>query len=208
MERVYIRLRHRIQIKDKKDIYLGDIAKLVGESRIIEDLQKLYLYRVKESDRNLIIFDFIQVADKAHRTFPGLELLGVGPDESIVEILPSPKKINPLLFGLIWLLLFVGSGISIMNFHEDVSMRAVQMKLYTIITGEVQAKPLIFQIPYSIGLGVGMVLFFNHFFKKKFNEEPSPLEVEMFNYQQELDRYSLMNENEESMITIDDIKDD
>ena len=208
MERVYIRLRHRIQIKEKKDIYLGDIAKLVGDSRTIQGLQKLYLYRVKESDRNLIIFDFIQVADKVHRTFPGLELLGVGPDESIVEILPPPKKINPLLFLLIWLLLFIGSGISIMNFHEDVSMRAVQMKLYTIITGEVQAKPLIFQIPYSIGLGLGMVLFFNHFFKKKFNEEPSPLEVEMFNYQQELDRYSLMNENEESMITIDDIKDD
>ena len=44
-----------------------------------------------------------------------------------------------------------------------------------------------------------MILFFNHVFKKRFNEEPSPLEVEMFNYQQDLDQYVIMNENKESM---------
>jgi stage V sporulation protein AA len=49
-----------------------------------------------------------------------------------------------------------------------------------------------------------MILFFNHFFKKRFNEEPSPLEVEMFNYQQDLDRYVTMNENKENVRDLDD----
>ena len=49
-----------------------------------------------------------------------------------------------------------------------------------------------------------MILFFNHFFKKRFNDEPSPLEVEMFNYQQDLDRYAMMTENKESMKGFDD----
>jgi len=44
-----------------------------------------------------------------------------------------------------------------------------------------------------------MVIFFNHAFKKKFNEEPSPLEVEIFNYQQDIDHYILLNENKENM---------
>ena len=44
-----------------------------------------------------------------------------------------------------------------------------------------------------------MIIFFNHVFKKRLNEEPSPLEVEMFNYQQDLDRYVVMHENKESM---------
>ena len=61
-----------------------------------------------------------------------------------------------------------------------------------------------FQIPYSIGLGLGMVLFFNHFFRKRINEEPSPLEVEMFNYQQDIDQYVIIHENKESMKQIDD----
>ena len=68
-----------------------------------------------------------------------------------------------------------------------------------LLLGKSVEKPLIFQIPYSIGLGLGMIIFFNHVFKKRLNEEPSPLEVEMFNYQNDLDRYVVMHENKESM---------
>ncbi|MNO07817.1 hypothetical protein D3C81_2301760 [compost metagenome] len=39
-----------------------------------------------------------------------------------------------------------------------------------------------------------MVLFFNHVFKKKFNEEPSPLEVEMYLYQQNMNQYVVAEE--------------
>lgn len=91
-----------------------------------------------------------------------------------------------------------------MNFHDDVSMQSVQEKLYKIITGEAKQKPLLFQIPYSLGLGLGMILFFNHVFRKRINEEPSPLEVEMFNYQQDLDSYVIVHENKESMKHLDD----
>jgi stage V sporulation protein AA len=49
-----------------------------------------------------------------------------------------------------------------------------------------------------------MILFFNHVFRKRINEEPSPLEVEMFNYQQDLDHYVIMHENKESMKHLDD----
>ncbi len=91
-----------------------------------------------------------------------------------------------------------------MNFHEDVSMRIVHQKIFKTITGLEDDKPLLLQIPYSIGLGLGMILFFNHVFRKRINEEPSPLEVEMFNYQQDLDQYVIMHENKESSKKIDD----
>lgn len=68
-------------------------------------------------------------------------------------------------------------------------MRDVHIALYEIITGERNDYPYLLQIPYSIGLGLGMIVFFNHIFKKRLNEEPSPLEVEMFNYQLDLDQY-------------------
>ncbi len=96
-----------------------------------------------------------------------------------------------------WLLLFVGAALAIIYFHEDVSMQQVHQRLYYMVTGESNKKPLLFQIPYSLGLGLGMILFFNHVFQKRINEEPSPLEVEMFQYQQSLDQYVMMNENKE-----------
>jgi stage V sporulation protein AA len=41
-----------------------------------------------------------------------------------------------------------------------------------------------------------MAVFFNHLFKKKWNEEPTPLEVEMFLYQQNVDKYVVIEESE------------
>jgi stage V sporulation protein AA len=83
-------------------------------------------------------------------------------------------------------------------------MQAVQQRLYLLLTGKHVSKPLLFQIPYSLGIGLGMILFFNHVFKKRLNEEPSPLEVEMFNYQQSLDQYVILHENKESIKNLDD----
>lgn len=88
-----------------------------------------------------------------------------------------------------------------MNFHTDVSMMQVHERIYYLITGEKSHQPLWMQIPYSIGIGLGMILFFNHIFQKKINEEPSPLEVELFMYQQSLDQYYIQNENKENQRT-------
>jgi stage V sporulation protein AA len=94
----------------------------------------------------------------------------------------------------VWLLLFVGSGLTILNFHADVSMLAVHQRIYQLLTGKQVTHPYFLQIPYSFGIGLGMVLFFNHVFKKKFSEEPSPLEVEMFLYQESTNRYVITQE--------------
>lgn len=84
---------------------------------------------------------------------------------------------------------------TIMNFHNDVGMQEVQQKLHYLLTGENNKHPLWMQIPYSLGLGLGMLLFFNHWFKKRFNEEPSPLEIELFKYQKDIDHYISYYEN-------------
>ncbi|MGW6166866.1 stage V sporulation protein AA, partial [Bacillus altitudinis] len=86
----------------------------------------------------------------------------------------------------------------------DVSMRLVHIRLYEMITGNTVEHPYLLQIPYSFGLGFGMILFFNHVFKKRLNEEPSPLEVEMFKYQLDLDHYVALNENKETLKDIHD----
>ncbi len=91
---------------------------------------------------------------------------------------------------------FFGSALTIMNFHADVSMQEVQIRIVEMITGRRDEHPYLFQVAYSIGIGFGMAVFFNHLFKKKWNEEPTPLEVEMFLYQQNVDQYVVIQETE------------
>lgn len=202
---IYIRMRNRSQVGQEGNVYLKDIAQIIAEEdSILKVVQNLAVHKVKKEDRNIIIIDAMTVINRITKAVPEAEVQIIGPAQTIVEVIFKKKKISLPGFLLIWLLLFFGAAFTIMNFHEDVSMQPVHQRIYKVITGKHETKPLLFQIPYSFGLGLGMVLFFNHFFRKRINEEPSPLEVEMFNYQQDIDSYVIMHENKESMKHLDD----
>lgn len=201
---VYIRMRNRVQVNGNQTVRIKDIARIIGPEEVIQIIENIILLTVKKEDKNIIVIDLAQVIMSIRKMDPTIEVETFGPSQTIIEIILSKKKMSFLTFALVWFLLFVGGGMTIMNFHVDVSMGEVHQRIFTIITGKVEEKPLLIQIPYSFGLGIGMILFFNHFFKKRFNEEPSPLEVEMFNYQQDLDRYVTMNENKENVRNFDD----
>lgn len=196
---IYIRMRHRLQVRPHDSIKLQDVAQIIAEDSLLEKVKECIVYTVSEKDQNIIILDVMKVIPILTNVVEQINIEIIGQTQTIVEVVYKKIGVSIPLFILIWLLLFFGAALAIMNFHEDVSMQAVHQRIYKIITGKENIKPLIFQIPYSIGLGLGMILFFNHVFKKRLNEEPSPLEVEMFNYQQDLDRYVIINENEESM---------
>lgn len=201
---VYLRMRHRIQATPSQLIRIGDVAQIVASKDARTMVGELPIHQVESKDKKLIVVDIMKVIYAVNSSFPSFEVQTMGAPQTIVEVYFHKQKFRPLLFVLVWILLFVGAGLAIMNFHEDVSMQEVHQKLHKIITGEENPKPLLLQIPYSIGLGLGMILFFNHLFKKRINEEPSPLEIEMFNYQQDLDHYVSMHENKESETKLND----
>ncbi|MDR7314046.1 stage V sporulation protein AA [Brevibacillus nitrificans] len=200
-EPMFLRLRKRLAVKPEALITMGDVCQIYWNGEREEAIKRMPIYRVKPEDGNLIIIDIMQVIQRLRSAYPEVELDIQGAPQLIVEVLNPRKNANPVLVVLVWILLFVGSGLAIMNFHTDVSMLQVHQRIYTLITGLESKQPLWLQIPYSIGIGMGMILFFNHIFKKKINEEPSPLEVELFMYQQSLDQYYLQHENKENQRT-------
>ncbi|MTH52249.1 stage V sporulation protein AA [Bacillus mangrovi] len=200
---VYIRLRHRIQSVPETSLVLADLAQIAGAENH-PDLGNLKIHDVTASDRTVVVIDVMEVIRRIQQVMPGAEIQTIGPSQTVVEIVYERKKRKLVYLVAVWFLLFIGAAMAIINFHEDVSMQAVHQKLFYMLTGKKDSDPLLLQIPYSIGLGLGMILFFNHVFKKRINEEPSPLEVEMFKYQMDLDQYAAMNENKESVKKLDD----
>jgi len=194
---VYIRLRSRIRIQRGRSVKLGDIAHVLtspedGERRLLE----LELLRPGPEDGNLILIDILQIIPQIRRMFPEVTVELIGSGHTLVEVIAGSGKPSKSLFILVWLLLFFGSALTIMNFHADVNMQEVQIRIVEMITGRRDEHPYLFQVAYSIGIGFGMAVFFNHLFKKKWNEEPTPLEVEMFLYQQNVDKFVVIEETE------------
>ncbi|HLQ97516.1 MAG TPA: stage V sporulation protein AA [Candidatus Dormibacteraeota bacterium] len=195
-EIVYIRFKKSIQVEGLEEIKLKDIALISTNSKHKSALEKTKIYQITEKDHNIIIIDSFFVIDYLNKQNENLEFQPIGPVQTIIRVEQSQKKTSIFMVACVWLILFIGTAMTIMNFHYDVSMQEVQQKLHYLLTGNENEFPLWIQIPYSFGLGVGMILFLNHWFKKKINEEPSPLEVELFNYQQDLDKYISHYENQ------------
>ncbi len=191
---VYLQLKKRVQIPRGKMIRLGDIAHILSEPEWEEDLFSLELVLPLQKDGNMLVMDLMQIIPQIKKVIPNVFIESIGLQHVIIEIVQNPKKPSIPLFLLVWLLLFFGSALTIMNFHADVNMMEVQIRVVEMITGNRDEHPYLFQTSYSIGIGFGMVVFFNHLFKKKWNEEPTPLEVEMFLYQDNIDQFVVAEE--------------
>lgn len=193
---VYIQLKNRVAIPKGRPVMLRDIANLIAGPEWEEELYALTLLKPRPSDGNLILVDLLMVIPRIHDILPGIEIQLIGEGRTIVQIIGpmDSKRPSTALFVLVWLVLFFGSALTIMNFHADVSMQEVQVRIVEMLTGHRDEHPYLFQIAYSLGIGLGMVMFFNHLFKKKWNEEPTPLEVEMFLYQKNIDQYVVNEE--------------
>ncbi|UHA72916.1 stage V sporulation protein AA [Paenibacillus sp. 481] len=186
----YIRLRRRARVAPGTTIRLGDVAELVTvPEHWAAQLSKLPLNQPTRSDGKLMLVEMLSIAQAIKLVAPEMSIECYGAPHTIVEIAKQPKKPNFVLVALVCMLLFCGSGLAIMNFHADVSMAEVHKRLMELITGQKNASATVFQISYSIGIGVGMLTFFNHIFRSKKNEEPTPLELEMFMYQENVNQY-------------------
>lgn len=191
---LYLRFRKKITVRRGEPVLLGRVAQILTEPELEQAVSGLVLHQPEEKDGSLLLVDMMQVVRLVKGLNPSVRVEHFGEPHTIVEVADRERKRHPLMIAAVWLLLFLGSGLAIMNFHEDVSMPEVHLRIYELLTGRRPDHPYWLQIPYSIGIGAGMILFFNHWFKRKFNEEPSPLEVEMFLYQQNMNQYIVAEE--------------
>lgn len=192
---VYLRLRRRVDVKPGALIKLGDIASIETDIRYEDRIRDLIVWKMRPEDGNLLMIDMLQIVRLIRRFDPDLTVETFGEPHVLLETTPE-GKVKPrysLLVGA-WLLLFFGSGMAIMNFHADVDMPVVQRRIIELLTGHPDRHALLFEVPYSLGVGLGMLIFFNRVFRKRLNDEPNPLEVEMFMYQENVNHYVITEE--------------
>ena len=81
---------------------------------------------------------------------------------------------------------FTGAAFSIMAFNNDVDVTKLFGQVYELMTGSKSDGFSILELTYCLGLIIGILVFFNHFGKKKFTVDPTPMEVEMRLYENDI----------------------
>ena len=87
---------------------------------------------------------------------------------------------------LVTLTTFFGSAFAIMTFNNDSGTPKLFEQIYELLTGMPKQGFTVLEMSYSIGIVVGILVFFNHFGKRKFSVDPTPIEVEMRLYENDI----------------------
>lgn len=184
---VYIKANGNSVVYDK-NITLGDVLKIectnIGVLRTIKQMD-LYSFNHEHS----VVFSILKVIERIHKDYPNVEVVNCGETDFIVEYMkstvesPWKKRIKLVAVSII---VFFGSAFTIMTFHNDIGIQEVFEKFYLQLTGETKPMVTELEISYSIGLGIGIIVFFNHISKKRLSKDPTPIEVEMKKYNKDL----------------------
>ena len=94
---------------------------------------------------------------------------------------------NWMKTALICIITFFGAGFAIMTFNTDVDTPKLFANLYEEVTGQATDGFTELELMYSVGIAIGVIFFFNHFGRKKLSEDPTPIQVQMRIYEDDID---------------------
>ncbi|GAB6098980.1 stage V sporulation protein SpoVAA [Halanaerocella petrolearia] len=200
---IYFKTKREIRAKPGQMLLLKNLGEVTAVSELQQQVEEIEIKKVDKAAGQSMIITALEVVQAIKEEFPTAKVNHLGEADVIVDIkedIQGNKKSNQskLYLALVSIILFLGSAMAIMNFHADVSMSRVHQQIYQLIMGRSEKNPLLLQIPYSIGVACGMFLFFNSVFNYKLDDDPSPLEVEMYLYEDKLNRFSLHQKAQEA----------
>lgn len=173
-------------------VYLQDIARLSCTNPVV--LNRLRVMAVANLDPErpgryvMSVMDLIELIRKKE---PALTIAPLGETDFILTY-EKPSAHHMILrvikIAFICLASFFGAAFSIMTFNTDADVGTLFAQIYAQVTGQTSSGFTVLEISYSIGLGFGVLFFFNHFGHMKITSDPTPMQVQMRCYEDDINK--------------------
>ena len=187
---IYIKPSAKIFVAQQRQVTIKDIAEVEAPDKLTPRILASRVLSIKADKKCNYVVSAIDIIKTIKKVCPNATINNVGESDVIVSYDPGLNRRKPIVTGIlvffVTLTLLMGSATAIMSFHNDAQIPKVFQNYYRIFFNKESEKPLIIDIPYSIGLAFGIIVFFNHFLGKKLSKEPTPIEVEMTTYENEV----------------------
>ena len=173
----------------KTEVTVGDILSLECSNKtVIPKIKSIKLVKFSEQGKKQqrVVISVLKIIACIHEQYPNLDIQNLGETDIILTYEnqnTSGNIVHLLKTAVVVVLVFCGSAFSIMAFHNDVSITKLFSQIYLALTGVESDGYTILEVSYSIGIIIGILVFFNHFGKKRFTVDPTPLEVQMRLYE-------------------------
>jgi stage V sporulation protein AA len=206
MERnLYIKVNKNNMVENKT-VYLKDVAKLYStDIKMVNDLYSLVIFEIQSDKKANYIFSILKLIEYMNKLYPDVHITNLGETDFIIHYDPQKPKNILIEYGkvaVVSLIVFFGAAFTIMTFNEDANVKKVFDIIYKLFLDNKKEGASILEISYSVGLPLGIIIFFNHFSKIKLGNDPTPIQVQMRLYEDDLDKTLIENSSREGK-TID-----
>ncbi len=200
---IYISPHKKTTITKNKLIRLKDIAEISAPQHAQRQIEDIIVFSIGEDKKANYIISIIQIIKAVLKEVPGATISNAGEESVVLQFLPADYKENKLWkvtkIVVVALTLFIGSTITIMAYHEDVALIEIFQSIHEMLTGVETDSPNWISIPYSVGVGVGIIVFYNQFGVRKLTDDPTPIQVEMNKYDTDINTCLIDTSNRSPM---------
>ena len=188
MKRTLVYLKADQNIKTDKDkVYVGDLFKISCRDRLlVAKLKTVLLFDFNSLKEKRAVISILKVINTLERLDESIEIVSLGENDIVVEKLEkSSPQIAQTVLKIIFvsLICFFGTAFTIMAFHNDINIAGLLERTYRLMGLQSRGGLGPLEFGYSIGLGVGIIVFYNHIGKRRITADPTPLEIEMKIYE-------------------------
>ena len=199
---LYLKIDQNVVV-DSCQVHLQDIASMeCTNEAVLRQLKQKKIYTFQEQDTTkqkkirIQVFSVLNIIQQIHEDYPDLEVQNIGESDFIIECkagIAENKVLEIVKTVVLCVVIFFGAAFTIMTFNNDVGVGEVFTQLYEQVTGSKSDGVTEIEIFYAIGMPIGITIFYNHIGKKKVTHDPTPIQVEMRKYEQDVDTTFIEN---------------
>lgn len=186
---LYLKAERNVELT-QADVWLKDIAKIYcADSQTAAKVKAIKVHRFGEKEQKRQVISIMKIIELIHQTCPNISVENIGETDVLIEWISVDKHKGPvqlLKIFFVTVVSFFGTAFTIMAFHNDIGINRVFSKVYELVMAQPSDGYTILELSYSIGLAVGIIVFFNHIGGRRITKDPTPIEVEMRIYEKDV----------------------
>ena len=199
MDKVYISFKKNSQVTDRK-VTVGDVASVwCADPKLLSVVKSLIILKIPETNKYREVVSALKVISIIGDNVKNADINNLGETEFIVsyqEKSEDSKIFEIIKVFIITVIMFCGGAFAIMAYGNDVDVNGIFETINEWMEGPNKGA-LILQIAYSVGLTLGIIVFYNHFSKKKQYKDPTPIEIQMRLYEDDISTAVISNSERE-----------
>lgn len=186
---IYIKGGRDVEVTEP-EVSLGDLLSMeCADKSVLPKIKSLRILKFKKKGQQRCVVSVLKIIELIHSVYPGVDIQNMGEQDIIVtyEDQNTPAYVWHIIKTVfVAAVTFFGAAFSIMAFNNDVDVTKLFGQIHELVTGRSSDGFTILEITYSIGVTAGILIFFNHFGKKRFTVDPTPMEIQMRLYENDI----------------------